>query len=248
MVEVVLDIRNRRVLQVLLRTNRGLCAIGVGGEEHGADTLPEFARVLSDADVVLLIHSFQLGVESTDHHILEAVGLNLSPIGDFVRGNVLHIARHVVRGVSVRTLCTDGRHELVVLVGDEILGSQLAHGVNLVILLAALFGVGDEAILLVASLNVVQQRSLGGGIGDTKLVGSLEHQVLQIVCQTRCLCRIVLRTRADSNERLDTGLLFVDGEIHLQTIVEGVDARLRHITLEGLILVIFGLGAHSECQ
>ena len=247
-VEVLLDIGNRRILQVLLRTDGGLRAIGMGGEQHGADALPELARVLSDTDVVLLVDSFQLGVESADDHILETVGLDLSPVGDFVRGDVLHIARHVVRCVGIRSLCSDGRHQLVVLIGDEVLGGQLADGVDLVILLPTQFRVGDEAILLVACLDIVQQRGFGLGVGDTKLISALEHQVFQIVSQTRCLGRVVLRSCTHSDEGLDARLLLVDGEIHLQTVVEGVNARLRHIALKGLILVVFGLSTHSERQ
>ena len=79
-VEVGLDIGDAGVLQVLLRANGGLRAVGVGGEEHAAHGLPQLAVVLGNADVVLLIDGLQLGVEPSDDHVLEAVGLNLSPV------------------------------------------------------------------------------------------------------------------------------------------------------------------------
>ena len=125
LIEVVLDVHNRRILQVFLRADGGLCAIGVGGEEHLAHRLPELARVLCDADVIFFVDGLQLRVETTDDHVLETVALNACPVLHFVRGDVLGVARHIVRRVGIRALGTDGSHEFVVLVRNEIAGSQL---------------------------------------------------------------------------------------------------------------------------
>lgn len=45
LVEVVLDVDNRGVLQVLLRADRGLRAVGMVGPEHLADAVEQFAGV-----------------------------------------------------------------------------------------------------------------------------------------------------------------------------------------------------------
>ena len=106
------------------------------------------------------------------------------------------------------------------------------------VLLTTSLCVGQCAILLVESLDFVQVRLLGSGVGDTEATRSLEHQVLQIVSQTRSLCGVVLRTRTYCDVSLDTWFLVVNGEIYLQSVVEGVDACLQQVVIKRLILVV----------
>ena len=186
-VEVVLDVYYRRVLQVLLCADGGLRSVWVVGPQHLAYGVEEFPLVGTESDVVFLIHSLQFGMEAADYHVLEAVGLNLSPVLHLVGGYVLGVASNVVAGVCVRAFRTDGCHQFVVLVGDEILCRQLRDAVNLVVFLLAQFGVFDEAVFLVSLLYLVEQRSLSLGVVSAELLGALEHQVLQIVSQTSCL-------------------------------------------------------------
>ena len=122
-VEVVLDVSDRRVLQVLLCTDGRLGAIGVGGEHLGIHGLEQLPLVLGDADVVLLIHGLQLGVETTDDHVLETVGLDACPAVHLVGGDVLGITGHVGAGIGVSALTADAGHQLVILVGDVVLCS-----------------------------------------------------------------------------------------------------------------------------
>ena len=138
-------------------------------------------------------------METADDHILEAFALNFGPVLNLIAGNILYIARHVEAGIGVGTLGTNGRHQLVVLVGDKVLGSQLADTVYLVIGLTALGRIGQCAILFVAGLDISQS----GG-----------------------LCRVVLRTGTHGNKCIQTGFLLVDTQVHFQTIVERVDTRL----------------------
>ena len=223
---------------MLLRTQRSLQTIGMIREQlthHGSHLLTEIAR---QTDVVLLIDSLQLGMETADDHILETVCLNLGPVFYLVRRNVLDIAGNVIRGVGIGTLGTNSRHQLVVFVRDKVFGSQLRHRVNLVVGLTALGRICQRAILLITSLNIGQQGGFGLGVGNTELVGTLEHQMLQIVSQTRCLSRVVLGTRTNGNESVQTGFLLVHTEVHLQTIVEGIDTCLRQVALDLFVLVL----------
>ncbi len=247
LVEVVLDVRDRRVLQMLLRTDGGLRAVGMGREEHLGHRLPQFALVLGDADVVFFVDGLQLGVETADDHVLEPFALDLCPVLHFVRGNILGVAGHVVRCVGVGALSTDGRHELVVLVRDEILRGNLRDAVDFVVFLAAKLRVADEPIFLVSTLDVVQIRLFGSRIGDAELVGSLEHQVFQIVSQARGLGRIVLRAGADGDVGLNTRFLRVHRQVDLQPVVERVDTRLHQVSVHGLVLVVLGL-RRTEAQ
>ena len=100
-------------------------------------------------------------------------------------------------------------------------------------------------IRLVTLLNLCQQRSLSLGVISTELIGTLKHQVLQIVCQPRRLCRIVLTTRPHGNVCLDTRLLLIHREIHLQSVIQRIDARFHQIALYRLIIILLGLHAHS---
>ena len=185
-------------------------------------------------------------METTNNHILESVALDLCPVLDFVRGDILSIACHIVRGIRVSTLGTDGCHQLVILIGDEVLRSQLTYRVDLMISLLTLLRISHQAIFLITLLYLVEQRSLSLRVIRAKQLRTLKHQVLKIVSQTCCLCRIILRTSTYCDVSLYTWLLRISREIHLQTIVEGVDPRLHHVTWYSLILVLFSLCVHPE--
>ena len=126
------------------------------GEEFFVHRLPNLAVVLRHTDVLLFIHSFQFGVEATNHHVLETVGLDACPVFHLVGRDVLRITSHVVRRVGIRALCTDGRHQLVILIRDEILCGKLAHTVNLMVSFLACHGVGQLSISLETLLDLVQ--------------------------------------------------------------------------------------------
>ena len=178
-------------------------------------------------------------MEATDDHVLETVALNLRPVLHLVRGNVLGVAGDVVRRIGIAALGTNGGHQLVVLVGNEILGSHLRDAVDATIGHAARLGVGQLAILLVALLDVVEKGCLLGGVGNAKLPRALEHDVFQVVSQACRLGRIVLRTRADGNVRLNARLLLVNTEVDLQSVLQRIDAGLGEVVLDLLVLVLF---------
>ena len=241
LLEVVFDIGNRRILQVILRTDSGLRTIGMSRRQLLAQRTPYLVAIIGEVDVILLVNGLQLSVETTDNHILETVGLHLGPVLNLVRRDILRIARHIVGGKGIGALSTNGSHQLVVLVGDEVLGSYLRHTVNLMVGLLTLCRVGQLAISFVALLNLVEQRLLGSRIGSTELLGALEHQVLQIMGETRCLSRVVLRTRTHGDIRLNTGFLLVYREIHLQAVIERIDTCLRDIARYRLVMIVFSL-------
>ena len=112
-------------------------------------------------------------------------------------------------------------------------------------LLAGL-GVGKLTISLITLFNLCQQRSLCLGVIRTKLFRTLKHQVLQVVSQSCRFRRVILRTCTYSDERLDTRFLRVYREIYLQTVVEGIDARLHLIARHCFILIIIGLDTHPK--
>ena len=60
--------------------------------------------------------------------------------------------------------------------------------------------------------------------------------MLQIVCQTGRLGRVVLRTCTHSDVSLNARLLFVNREIDLQTVVEGIDARLHGVAVHTFVV------------
>ena len=120
-------------------------------------------------------------MEATDDHVLETVALDFRPILDLVGGDILGIAGHIVRSEGIRSLSTNRRHEFVVLIRDEVLGSHLTHRVDLVIGLFTLVWVSELTIGLIAVLDILQQGSLSLGIVRSEVGGSLEHQVLQVM-------------------------------------------------------------------
>ena len=218
-VEVVFDIHYRGVLQVFLCTNSGLGAIGMGRRQFLTQRTHHLIVIIREIDVILLIYRLQLSMETTDHHILETIALNLCPILNFVRRYILGITGHIIGGEGVGALSADGSHQLVIFIGDKVLGSHLTHGIDLMIGLFTLVRVCKQTIALIACLDVVQQRSLCFRIGRTEVGGTFKHQVLQIVGQTSSFCRIVFRARPYSDKGLETRFLIVHGEINLQTII-----------------------------
>ena len=99
--EVVFDVGDGGVFQMFSESDGALGAVGMGGEELGEEGLKHFVLVFGESDVVFFVDGFQLGVESSDHHVLESVGLYLGPVVELVGGYVFHIAGYVVAGVGV---------------------------------------------------------------------------------------------------------------------------------------------------
>ena len=220
----------------------------MGRPEHLADGGKELTLVAAQSDIILLIDSLQLGVETTYHHVLESVGLDLCPVLNLVRRDILRITGHVVRGVGVRPFCTDGCHQLVILIGNEILGCHLRDRVDLVVSLLTRIRIRQLAISLIALFNLCEQRGLSLGVIRTKLFRALKHQVLQVVSQSCRFRRVILRTCTYSDECLDAWFLRVYREIYLQTVVEGIDARLHLIARHCFILILLGLDTQPEHQ
>ena len=89
---------------MFLCTDSRLRAIGVRGTKLASHGLKEFVDIFRQTDIVLLIDSLQFCVETTNHHIHEAVALYLRPVLHLVRGNVLHITGDIVRRIGIGAL------------------------------------------------------------------------------------------------------------------------------------------------
>ena len=177
---------------MLLCANGGLQAIRVSRPQHLTTSGKEFAPIRTQTNIILLIHSLQLGMEATYHHILETIALYLRPVLYFIRGDILRITSHIVRRIGIRSLSADSRHQFVVLIGNKVLCSHLRHTIDFMIGLLTCFKVCKSAIGFIALLDLPQQRCLCLRIARTELFRTLKHQMLQIVCQACSLCRIVL--------------------------------------------------------
>ena len=185
-------------------------------------------------------------METAYNHVLETVGLYLCPVVHFVSGDVFGVTRNIIAGVCVGFFGSDRRHQLVVLVGDEVFGSQLRHAVYAVVGFFALFGVGKRAVFLVPFFDVFQQGRFFFGIGRAELFRTLKHQMFQIVGQTRSFGGVVSASRLNCYVGVNAWCLFIYREIHAQSVVQGVDARSRWVALHRLVLVIFCL--HGCCR
>ena len=85
---VILDIGDRRVLQILLCTQYDLRSIRMLGEERGEDRLLHFAVVPGQRHIFFFVYSFQFRMETADDIILEAVCLNLCPVLYLIGGDI----------------------------------------------------------------------------------------------------------------------------------------------------------------
>ncbi|CDC95889.1 unknown [Alistipes sp. CAG:268] len=235
---VVPDVGDRRILQVLLRPEHGLRAVGMVGEERGIEGLPYLAAVLCERHVLLLVDGLQLGVEPADHGIAETVGLDLRPVLDLVRGDVLDVDGHVLRRIGVGAVGADGGHQLVVFVRDRDFRGFVADRVDAVVDRRTLGLVRRLTVGLEELLDLIEQRFLGFVVRGTEVRRTLEHEVFEVVGQTGGLGRVVLAADADGDVGLDAGRLLVDAHVDLQSVRKGVDPRFHRIARYRFVLVL----------
>ena len=235
---VIPDIGDRGILQVFLRAQYGLRAVGVVGEEGGVHGLPDFAAVLRQGHVLLLVNSLQLGVEAADHGVLKPVGLDPGPVVDLVRRDVLDVYGHVLRRKSIGAVGADGRHQFVVLVGDGDFRSLVADRVDAVVDRRTLGLVGGLAVNFEEVFDLIEHRFLGCEVRCAELLRPLEHQVFEIVRQSGGLGRVVLAAHVHGDVGLDARRLLVDAHIDFQPVVQGVDFGVQRIALHCFVLVL----------
>ncbi len=235
---VVLDVGDGGILEVLLCAEHGLCSVGVVGEECREHGLGHLAVVLGEAHVFLLVDGFELGVESAQHGVLEAVGLDACPVFDLVGGYVLDVAGLVVGGVGIRTVGADGGHEFVVLVGNGYERCFIAYGVNLTVDVAAFHRVGGVAVDLKEVFDFVEQGLFGRVILGAESFCTLEHEMLEIVGEAGGFGRVILAADADCDVGLDAGFVLVDAHVNLEAVGQGVDFCAQWIALDGAVVIL----------
>ena len=188
-------------------------------------------------------------METADDAVLEAFCLYLRPVLDLVAGDVLGVAGHVEAGVGVCPAGADGGHQLVVFIGDGIFGRFVRDAVD-----AGIDGLAFEAVRGLAVdfkllLDLVEQGFLYFVVLRAEMAGAFEHQVLEVVCQSGGLGRVVLSTYAHGDVGLYARCLFVDGHVDLQPVVQRVDAGLQWVVVDCLVAVLRGTTAQAyRCQ
>lgn len=208
---------------MLLQTDDGMMSVRMIWHSQCDEFLERLAAVVGQAHVVLLVDGFEFGVESADNRILEAVCLNLRPVLDLVGRDVLDIGGFVARRPRIRTAGTDCGHEFVVFVRNGEFRRLLRHAVDLRVDCLALRIVGSRTVNFEQTLDFVEQRFLGCVILRTELLGTLEHQMFEIVSQTGRFGRVVLRADTDGNKRLHTRFLLVHRHVDFKSVVESID-------------------------
>ena len=105
------------------------------------------------------------------------------------------------------------------------------------------------AVDLEAALNVVQQGALGLIIGGAEALGALKHEVLKVVRQTRGFGRVVLAAALDGHVTLYVRLFVIDGQVHLQAVVQRVDAGLQRVACHAVHPILWGVfGLHAQAE
>ena len=98
------DGAQRRILQVVLRADDGLRAIGMVPEKHRIQGVQGLLLIVHEAHVLLLVHGLQLGVESAEYAVLEPVRFDPGPILDLIGGDVFGVAGHIVGSKRVASV------------------------------------------------------------------------------------------------------------------------------------------------
>ena len=212
--------------------------IGVCGSQRSEDSVRELVPVVVQVLIVLLIYGLQFSMESTQDNVLEAVRLYLCPVLQLVTGDVLHINRLVVAGEGITAVAAYVSHYLIILVGDEVSAGLVADAVYLVIDSLTLLRVGCGAVYLVQVSDLVQQDLLLLVVGGTQIGATLEHHVLQVMCQTGSLCRLMLAAGMYGYKSLDAWLLLVNCHVNLQAVRQGVHFCVQWVVLYGLVIIL----------
>ena len=177
---------------MLLLADGGLRTIRVVRECQLQEFVRYLPTVVCESHIVLLVDGLELGVEATNHSICETLRLHLCPVLNLIRWDILHIVCLVERSPRIGAIRTYCLHQLVVLVRNSILGCLLRYAVNLGVDGLALHLVGGCSVDFEQTLNLVEQRLLGLVVLCAELVGTLEHQMLEVVCQARSLGWVIL--------------------------------------------------------
>ena len=201
--------------------------------------------VVGEGHILFLVDGLQLGMEAAEHGLDKAVGLDTSPVVYLIGGYILDIAGDVLRCIGIGAVGANGRHKFVVLVGNGYERSLIAYRVYLMVDGGTLCAVGGLTIDLEKVLDLVQQRFLGFVVRGSEIGRSLEHQVLEVVCQTGCLGGIVFAAYAHGNIGLDTRLVLIDGHVQSQAVGQRVHQRLGRVV--GYRLVLITVCRSSEC-
>ena len=230
------DVLQAGVLQVVAQANHRV-VIGMCGSQRAKDSIRQLVPVGVQVLVVLLVHSLQLGMESAQHHILEAVRLNFGPVLQLVAGYILHINRLVVTGEGIAAVATDVSHQFIVLVGDEVRAGLVADAVYLVVDSLTLLWVSRCTVHFVQVGNFIQQHLLLLVVGGAQVCTTLKHHVLQIMCKTCSLHWFMLTAGMNSYECLDARLFLVDRHVNLQSIGQGIHLCVQWVVFHSLVII-----------
>ena len=234
---------------MLLRSNGRLSAIGVMGEEDAVERIVHLVEVVGEVHVVFLIDGLELGVESSDDHIAEALCLHLGPRFQGMAWDVLLIAGDIGTRIGIGACGAYSCHHLVVFVGNGKLAGFVAEAVYAGIDGAAPVLVGNAAIHLILRLDTVEQRLLPGVVERSEARGTLEHEVLQVVCQAGALGWIVARTGPHRHISLYARFVVVHCQIHLEPVLQGIDVRCHGVISQHRFLLRAGVMARlAGCQ
>ena len=238
LVVVVLDIDDGRILEVFLRTESGLCTIRMVREQRACDRFKQLASVLCRVHVAFFVYGFQLGVESADYQTLETVCLNLRPVFNLVAWDVFHIASHIITGIGIGSFGTDSPHQLVVFIRNEISGRFVGKAVYHAVNGLAFSLIGSLAIHFELFFDGIEKRFFHFVVHGSILLGTLEHEVFQVMRQTGSFGRVVLATYTNGNISLNARSFLVDGHIDLQTVVQCVDLGVQRVIRHSGIVVL----------
>ena len=213
------ELAQARVLQVFGQADDG-ARIGMSLECLARYKLALYASGVVLIHIIFLVHTFQLGLEQAEYGVDEALRIDFEPFVDLVRGERVVVVGDVVAGTCVQAFSAHALDEVHKLVGNADLAFFHGQVVDLFpdgffLQRVGLFGhfivLGDDLFVDGLFLFPVQ---------GADLVGTFEHDVLQIVGQTGVLGRVVDRTGAAGYDTIHVGLGVVFPYIYGKTVLQ----------------------------
>ena len=124
-VEVILDVDQRRILQMLGITNGALLTVGVVLVKQVRQGVVRNAVAVIQCAVLFFVNNFELRVEKTEHGVDETVRFNGRPLFQAVGRQTYFVNCLFVPGVRIQATGPHNAVKLVKFIGDGVFGSLL---------------------------------------------------------------------------------------------------------------------------
>ena len=225
-VEELLHLAGLWILEVLGIANDltavGVVAVGLGEHVEGKLLCKPVV-----ATVLLLVDGLEFALEEAEDGFAETLYIHIHPVEELVGGESVVVDGIVVGGAGVEACAAHILQDGVDLVGDGVLRGSNAEPVDFELDVVPLLVVLGGLETVVGLADAIEIGFLLVPVDGADAVGTLEHDMFEIVSHTRGVGVLVLAACMDHHAAVDFGLAVLLAKDDFQSIVEveGLDGQ-----------------------